>query len=175
MKFSALFYNLPLQISQLPLDFELSPSVYEFVDYGTVTTTVVNNPHKVGLNTSKKVALQNKHVVTPGDTRLVFSSITLNIPIDFSTKKKLKILVWSNYVNMPVKLTLQLNTTSDPTTDYSSNVIVTTTNGAWEDLTFDLTNINTSKTYKTIALIFNYASSSNFDVKYYFDNIRQES
>jgi hypothetical protein len=94
----------------------------------------------------------------------------MDAPIDFSTKKTFKVKVFSPKVG--TKLLLKVENQTDGTISFEKEVATTKAN-AWEELTFDYSGINTSKSYQKIVFIFDQTTvgdgSSNFT--YYFDDI----
>ena len=150
----------------LPLDFE-SPTVnYAFTDFDGGIATVVSNPNPGGINTSSKVV---KMVKNAGQT-WGGSYLTLDNPIDFSTKKTFKMKVFSPRVGAKVLLKVE---NKDNTSLNFQQEVATTTANAWEELTFDYSAINTANAYQHIVIIFDNGTmgdgSANFT--YLFDDI----
>lgn len=152
----------------LPVDFESSSLTYSFTDFGGGALTVINNPNSGGINTSVKVG---KMVKSAGEV-YGGSFLTLANPIDFSTKKTLRVKVFSPRIG--AKLLLKVENMSNGALNYEKEVATTTAN-AWEDLTFDYSGINTANTYQKVVLIFDLGTmgdgSANFT--FLFDDIRQ--
>lgn len=150
----------------LPLDFESTSLNYAFTDFNGGNVTIVNNPQKSGINTSNKVGkmVKNSGEVYGG------SYITLDQPIDFSTKKTFKVKVYSPRVG--AKLLLKVENLTNGGISYEKEVATTTAN-AWETLTFDYSGINTTNSYQKVVLIFDLGTvgdgSANFT--YLFDDI----
>ena len=151
----------------LPLDFESATLNYAFTDFDGGNVTVVNNPQQNGLNTSSKVA---KMVKSAGQT-WGGSYITLPNPIDFSTKKTVKMKVFSPRVG--AKVLLKVENLTNGGISFEKEVTTTVAN-AWEDLAFDYSAINTANTYQKVVLIFDNGTagdgSANFT--FLFDDIR---
>jgi len=150
----------------IPLDFESSTLNYAFTDFGGGNVTVINNPKVSGINTSSKVAkmIKNAGEVYGG------SFITLDNPINFSTKKIFKVKVYSPRVG--AKLLLKVENLTNGGISYEKEVATTTAN-AWEELTFDFSAINTGLSYQKVVFIFDLGTmgdgSANFT--YLFDDI----
>ncbi len=150
----------------LPMDFESSSLTYSFTDFNGGGTTVVNNPFKTGINTTNKVG---KMVKSAGEV-WGGSWIALGGPIDFSTKKTMKMKVYSPRVG--AKVLLKVENMTDGSISFEKEVSTTVAN-SWEELSFDFSTINTSKSYQKIVLIFELGTvgdgGPNFT--FYFDDI----
>jgi len=151
----------------LPLDFESTTLNYAFTDFSGGAVTVVSNPTKAGINTSDKVG---KMVKGAGDP-WAGSYITLDNPIDFSTKKTFKVKVYSPRVG--AKLLLKVENLTDGAVAFEKEV-TTTKAGEWEELTFDYSTINTAKSYQKVVLIFDLGITGDGSANYtfYFDDIK---
>lgn len=150
----------------LPLDFESSTLKYSFSDFDGGVVTVIANPQSGSINTSAKVA---KMVKNAGQT-WGGSFITLDNPIDFSTKKTFKIKVFSPRVG--AKVLLKVENLTDGGISFEKEVSTTKAN-AWEELSFDYSTINTAKSYQKIVLIFDNGTAGNGSANftYFFDDI----
>jgi hypothetical protein len=150
----------------LPLTFESTSLNYAFTDFNGGNVTVVANPNAAGINLSSKVA---KMVKGPGEV-YGGSYITLDKPIDFSAGKTVKVKVYSPRVG--AKLLFKVENLNDGGINFEKEVL-TTKAGAWEELTFDYSAINTTKSYQKVVVIFDLGTvgdgSSNFT--FYFDDI----
>ena len=150
----------------LPLTFESTSLNYAFTDFNGGNVTVVANPNAAGINLSSKVA---KMVKGPGEV-YGGSYITLDKPIDFSAGKTVKVKVYSPRVG--AKLLFKVENLNDGGINFEKEVL-TTKAGAWEELTFDYSTINTTKSYQKVVVIFDLGTvgdgSSNFT--FYFDDI----
>lgn len=142
---------LPTNVSPtdvvLPLDFESAVVNYAFTNFDGGVVTVLANPQSGGTNTSSKVAKMVKNAGQPWGG----SWIALSNPIDFSTKKTFHMKVYSPRVGANVLLKVE------NMTDGAINKEVTATTtvaNAWEDLTFDFSSIDVSKSYQKVVLIF---------------------
>jgi hypothetical protein len=151
----------------LPLTFESSALNYAFTDFSGGAVTVVANPSKTGINTSAKVG---KMVKGAGDP-WAGSYITLDNPIDFSTTKTFKVKVYSPRVG--AKLLLKVENLTDGNVNFEKEVATTKAN-EWEEITFDYSAINASRSYQKVVFIFDLGTvgdgSANFT--YYFDDIK---
>jgi hypothetical protein len=150
----------------LPLTFESTSLNYAFTNFNGGNVTVVANPNASGINLSGKVA---KMVKGAGEV-WGGSFITLDKPIDFSAGKTVKVKVFSPRVG--AKLLLKVENLTDGGISFEKEVL-TTKAGAWEELTFDYSAINTTKTYQKVVVIFDLGTvgdgSANFT--FYFDDI----
>jgi len=159
--------NVGPDVLGLPLDFESKTLTYLFTDFDGGNVTVVNNPFASGINTSSKVG---KMVKNPGQV-WGGSWISLAGPIDFSTKKIFKMKVYSPRVG--AKVLLKVENQNDGGINFEKEVTTTKAN-EWEELTFDYSAINTSKSYQKIVLIFDLGTvgdgSANFT--FLFDEIK---
>ena len=150
----------------LPLTFESTSLTYTFTDFGGGVVTVIPNPQSSGINTSSKVA---KMVKGTGEV-YGGSFITLDAPINFSTKKTFKVKVFSPRVG--AKLLLKVENLTNGGISFEKEVATTTAN-TWEELTFNYSAISTTDTYQKVVLIFDLGTmgdgSPNFT--YLFDDI----
>lgn len=152
----------------LPLDFESSTLTYTFTSFGGANSVVAANANSAGINTSNKVGK-----LTKGNGSEVWagSFIELSNPIDFSSMKKLKMKVWSPKANIVVKM--KLENFANNTINKEVDATLTTANG-WQELTFDFSSIDTSKTYQRVVVFFDFGVAGNGNV-YYFDDIKQSN
>ncbi|RCH55701.1 hypothetical protein DJ568_07395 [Mucilaginibacter hurinus] len=150
----------------IPLNFESTTLTYGFVDFEGGNSTVVDNPHKTGINQSNRVG---KMVKNAGQT-YGGSVLPLDHTVDFSTKKTFKMKVYSPRVGAKVLLKIENQTNGG--INFEKEVLTTQAN-AWEELTFDYSAINTANTYQKLVLIFDNGTmgdgSANFT--WFFDDI----
>jgi hypothetical protein len=152
----------------LPMNFELPPVVYNWINFdGGVATTVVN-PLSAGINTSLQVG---KMVKNPGQV-WGGSVISLAAPIPFAASGNVfKMKVLSPRVG--AKVLLKVENLTNGGIAFEKEVLTTVAN-AWEELTFDYGAINTANTYQKIVLIFELGTvgdgSPNFTFQ--FDDIK---
>ena len=152
----------------LPLNFEDGTLVYEFSNFDGGVITVVDNSQKTGINTSSKVG---KMVKNAGQT-WGGSVIKMGAPIDFSTNKVFMMKVFSPRVG--AKVLFKVENPTDGSISFEKEVITKVAND-WEDLAFDYTAIDASKTYQNIVLIFDNGTMGDGTANYtfLFDDIRQ--
>lgn len=151
----------------LPLDFESDNVSYTFTDFEGGVVTRIDNPDPSGANTSAKVAQMVKNTGEP----FAGSGIVMDAPIDFSTNKTFKMLVWSPKASTPVLLKVENSANGAISFEQSVN---TTTVAGWEELTFDFSGINTSEQYDRFTWIFENGTvgDGTADFTYFFDDIR---
>jgi hypothetical protein len=152
----------------LPLTFQSSTLNYAFVDFGSATTTVVNNPQSNGINTSTKVGKFEK---VNGAQTWAGSSILMDGPINFAVQKKIKMKVWSPAVGKTVKLKLEILNAGNPDPTNIERDATTTVANAWEELTFDFNGINNANNYRRVVVFFDFGSTA--ASTFYFDDIIQ--
>ena len=157
----------PTNVLGIPLDFESTTLNYAFTDFSGGAATVVTNPNKSGINTSNKVG---KMVKGAGDP-WAGSYIALDNPIDFSAGKTFKVKIHSPRVG--AKLLLKVENLTDGGIAFEKEM-TTTKAGEWEELTFDYSAINTSKSYQKVVLIFDLGTVGDGSANYtfYFDDIK---
>jgi len=147
-----------------PLDFETG--TYTITNFDGGALTVIDNPQSSGINTSTKVA----RMVKNAGQLWAGSYITLDNPIDFSTKKIFKMKVYSPKAG--TKVLLKVENPSDNTIFYEKEVTTTLAN-QWEELLFDYTKIDITKSYRNVVVIFDLGTmgdgSANFT--YLLDDI----
>lgn len=151
----------------LPVDFEDPTQPYPFINFDGGNSTVVDNPQKVGINTTNKVA---KMVKSAGQV-WGGSVLGLGSPIDFSVNKIFRMKVWSPRVG--AKVLLKVENAANGSISYEQEVATTIANG-WEDMVFNYSAINTANQYQNLVLIFDLGTngdgSANFT--WYYDDIR---
>ena len=151
----------------LPLDFQSTTLTYAFTDFNGGNVTIIDNPQVNGINTSTKVGKMVKNADQPWGG----SWIGLANPMDFSVNKTFKMKVYSPRVG--AKVLLKVENLTDGGISYQVEVPTTVAN-TWEDLTFDYSAIDASKSYQKVVLIFDNGTmgdgSANFT--FLFDDIR---
>src|ERR1035437_1828476 len=161
----------------LPIDFETAAVNYFFGTFGGGQQfATVANPNLIGLNTS---ALVGKF--TKGTDSWSGTYSPLDVPINFSYGKKIKVLVYNPAAaNIGKKLNVELEWyVGDPGPANPWNAILRaplTTSGAWEELVFDFSTIPTIPTsplprFTQLVLRFNDAASGTGEIVY-VDNFR---
>lgn len=177
------FYKAPsaAQSIQLPLDFESSTLTYTWsgfgdVGFGPIPATVITNPDKSGLNVSNKVVKIEK---TAGAQVWAGASLNLDVPIDFTKGKKVKVSVWSPKVGAKILYKMEVSTSpkdgnGNPTVFIEVQATTTVANG-WEVLTFDLSTaagFNVANLYDRVILFPDFGVAGTGTI-YYFDDIKQ--
>ena len=149
-----------------PIDFESFTINYGFGNFGNAEAMVIDNPDASGLNTTAKVG----QLVKPaGAETWAGSLLTLGNPIDFSSKKLFYMKVWSPKAGAIVKL--KAENIDDGAIALEIDVPTTVAN-AWEELTFDFSDIDVSQSYQKVVVFFDFGNPGD-DATYYFDDIRQ--
>lgn len=147
----------------LPVTFETVSPI--FGNFGGATSTVVNNPSKTGINVSAKVGQLFKNA---GSEVWAGTIIDMALPIDFSSKKIFKVKVWSPKAGIIVKL--KIENLTDANTNAEVDATCTVAN-AWQELSFDFSAKDLSKSYQRIALFFDFGNAGT-GVNYFFDDIQ---
>ncbi len=151
----------------LPVDFEDPNQPYPFINFDGGNSSVIDNPHKTGLNTSPKVGRMVKNPGQPWGG----SVLALGEPINFSVNKIFRMKVWSPRVG--AKVLLKVENPTNGSIAYEQEVATTLAN-TWEDMVFDYSAINTANSYQNLVLIFDLGTngdgSANFT--WYYDDIR---
>ncbi len=152
--------------TELPIEFEIFDAS-TFIGFGGASAEVIDNPDTDG-NSSAKVGKIVKDVpeIWAGTV------ITTSTPIDFSNKKLIKMDVWSPRVGG--KVLLKLENLTDGGIFFEKEA-TTVGNGAWEEVIFDLSDIDTSKEFQKVVLFFDFGTvgSGGDDWTFYIDNIKQ--
>lgn len=129
----------------LPIDFE--SGTFNITNFDGGLLTVIDNPQSSGSNTSVKVAQMIKNAGEPW----AGSYITLDNSIDFSTKKIFKMKVYTPKVG--TKVLLKVENPIDNKIYYEIEVTTKLAN-QWEDLQFDYSKIDITKSYRNLVIIF---------------------
>lgn len=148
----------------LPIDFENPTLNYAFTDFGNAVTTVVDNPHSTGINTSSRVG---QSIKSPGAEVWAGTIITLDEPIDFSVLNHFKVKVWSPAAGVTVKL--KIENLADANINHEVDQ-VTTVAGDWEYLTYDFSGVDLAQEYSKVIFFFNFGVVGAGDT-YFFDDI----
>ena len=151
---------------ELPIDFEIFDSSV-FQGFGGASNAVIDNPDTNG-NDSAKVG----QIIKGAPEVWAGNVITLSAPIDFSAKKVIKMNVWSPRPGG--QILLKVENLDDGDINYESSA-VTLGNSAWEEVSFDLSAIDTGNTYQKIVLFFDIGTTGDgsSDWTFYIDNIKQ--
>ncbi len=150
----------------LPLDFESNVLDYTFVDFDGGVAEVIDNPQSSGINTSSKVT---RMVKNPGQV-WGGSYLSLDGPIDFSASKTFKMKAYS--IKAGTKVLLKVENKDDSSVNFEKEVTMTKVN-EWEELSFDYSAIDDSKSYHNIVIIFDLGTQGDGTANYtfYFDDI----
>jgi hypothetical protein len=151
---------------ELPIDFEVFDSS-KFIGFGGASATVVDNPDTNG-NISSKVG----QVIKGGPEVWAGDVVITSAPIDFSTKKIIKLDVWSPRPGG--KLVFKLENLDDANINIEKEVTLQG-NSAWEEVTIDFSDIDVSKTYQKLVWFFDFGTvgTGGSDWTFYVDNIKQ--
>ena len=157
----------------LPIDFDNAFISYFFGTFGGGQQfSTVDNPSTTGLNTSAKVGK-----FTKGFEGWSGTYSPLNVPIDFSVGKKIKVLAYNpDPALIGVKMNMELESATDgnPANGVAVLKVPFTTSGMWEELVFDysaIAGIPANAKFNQLVLRFN----DTFDgagAVFYIDNIR---
>ncbi|WP_281240217.1 putative Ig domain-containing protein [Flavobacterium praedii] len=149
---------------KLPLDFETG--TFAFVDFDGGAAITVANPNKTGINTTTTVAKMVKGAGQPW----AGSKLKMASPVDFSTKKIIKVKVWSPVAGK--KLLLKFEGAGAA----FEKEAATTAANTWEELTFDYTGVaGVNNLNDNMVFIFDLGTVGDGSVNstYYFDEITQ--
>lgn len=149
---------------ELPINFEIFDAS-KFIGFGGASATVVDNPDTNG-NISSKVG----QIIKGGPEVWAGNVIITSAPIDFSTKKIIKLDVWSPRAGG--KLLLKLENLNDANINIEKEVTLQGT-GSWEEVLIDFSDIDTSIEYQKLVWFFDIGTvgdgSANWT--FYVDNI----
>ncbi|MCF8366953.1 MAG: hypothetical protein K9H16_14285, partial [Bacteroidales bacterium] len=152
----------------LPIDFESFTVNYMFENFGSAESTVIDNPDASGINSSARVAQMLK---ASGAETWAGSLLTLENPIDFSTKKLFKVKVWSPKSGAVVKFKVENLDNNEIALEVDAT---TSVSNAWEELSYDFSAINMAEEYQKVVIFFDFGNVGD-DAIYYFDDIKQAS
>lgn len=141
--------------------FNYETGTFAFTDFGGGAATVISNPQSNGINTSAKVGQMIKGApeVWGG------SWIDYGTPLDFTKYKTVKMKVYSPRIGVPVLFKVENKTDGN----ISKEIIVNTTKAnQWEELTFDFSSIDATKSYQKVVLIFDMGTAGNGSANYTF-------
>lgn len=152
----------------LPVNFESTSVAYNFIDFDGGNTTVMSNPHMNGINTSATVAQMIK-----GPNGQIWGGTILNLenPIDFSISQTPTMKVWSPRVG--ARVIFKVETSVGALTSFEKEDTLTVAN-AWEELSFDFSGIDDTKSYDKIVIIFDLGvqGDGSSDFTFYVDDIQ---
>lgn len=157
----------------LPIDFDNAFISYSFGTFGGGQAfAIVANPSATGLNTSAKVGK-----FTRGYENWSGTSSPLNVPMDFATGNKIKVLVYNpdaTLIGKKLNVELEKAVGGTPATGVGILKVALTKSGAWEELVFDFSTIPAiTATAKFNQLVFRFNDSfTGAGAIIYIDNIR---
>lgn len=153
---------------ELPIDFEVFDAS-KFIGFGGASASVVDNPDTNG-NISAKVG----QIVKGGPETWAGDVIITSAPMDFSSKKVIKLDVWSPRVGG--KLLFKLENLDDPNINIEKEVTLQG-NSEWEEVLIDFSDIDLSQTYQKLVWFFDFGTvgDGSADWTFYVDNIKQVS
>ncbi|NVJ88413.1 MAG: carbohydrate-binding protein [Flavobacteriaceae bacterium] len=158
------------QEMSLPFDFESFPVTSDFnnFDGGTAKVVDVVAPFNIG-NSSTKMA----KIVRDGGQPWSGSYINLTNPLDFSTNKYIMLNVWTD---AQIGTSMQIKLERQNGAGFFEIATPTTTNGEWETLIWDFSQLGAT-TYDKLIFMFdigNIGNGSNTST-FYFDDVQQTS
>lgn len=148
----------------LPIDFESTMIDYTFEAFGNTSANVLENPDASGINTSSQVA---QLIKSDGAETWGGAFLQLPDPIDLSSMTEMEIKAWSP--KSGIKVLLKLENATQGSIFHEVQVVNTKAN-EWELLSFDLSGIDTSKTYQKIVIFFDFDVPGDGST-YFFDDI----
>lgn len=151
----------------LPIGFESTTLVYNFVGFEGADSSIQPNPLTTGINPTQRVM---RSIKTPGAQFFAGTALSLDAPIDFSTSQKFRMKVLSPKSGIPVKVRLEdQNNTAGIEIDAS-----TTTLDEWEELEWDFSSVyNPGINYVRVVVFFEFVVDLPGDGStYYFDDIQ---
>lgn len=147
----------------LPFTFEtVSP---KFEAFGGTAFEILANPKSEGINTSTKVAK-----ITKTATSEVWGGVAVLLPqnFDFSSKKQIKVKVWSPIAGAVVRL--KIENATDAAVFIEKDQTISKAN-TWEELTWDLGEAKPN-TYSKLAFFMDFGKQRAGE--FLFDDMKQE-
>ena len=160
---TVLFTSVALlaQEPQIPIDFELVDSTYQFNDFAGGVASIIANPDASGINTSANVGQMVKFAgeVYGGST------LILGGAIDFAGNNAIGMKVWANKVGASVTFKLEGPSPVEVTA-------TTTVANEWEELRYSFAGL-TGLEYTAITIIYELGTvgDGSADFTMYFDDI----
>lgn len=147
----------------LPFTFETQEP--KFDAFGNVSFAFLANPQSNGINTSAKVARITK---TAGSE--VWGGVVTQLPatLDFSTRKQIKVKVWSPIAGAVIRL--KIENATDTGVFIEKDQTVSTAN-TWQELTWDFSEAKAG-TFSKIAFFMDFGQQRAGE--FLFDDMRQE-
>ena len=157
--------------TELPIDFEIFDANV-FQGFGGASNAIIDNPDTNG-NSSAKVG----QIVKGGPEVWAGNVITLSAPIDFSSKKAIKMDVWSPRAGGNVILKIE---NLDDSGIAIEKVATTVGNSSWEEVIFNFTDNEAdliANTYQKLVFFFDFGTvgDASTDWTFYIDNIKQST
>ena len=156
-----------------PIDFENASVNYFFGTFGGGQAfATVANPSATGLNLSAKVGK-----FTKGYDGWSGTYSPLDLPIDFSLGKKIKVLIYNPdaaQIGLKINMELEFATGGTPANGVAVLKMPITTSGAWEEIIFDYSSISgipDGTKFNQLVLRFNDTFNGAGGV-FYIDNLR---
>jgi PKD repeat protein len=153
----------PVNTPNLPFTFETQEP--KFDAFGNVSFAVLANPQSNGINTSGKVARITKVAASE-----VWGGVVVALPqnLDFSTRKQIKVKVWSPIAGAVVRL--KIENATDAAVFIEKDQTITQAN-TWQELTWDFSEAKPN-TYSKIAFFMDFGQQRAGE--FLFDDMRQE-
>lgn len=153
----------PTTTPNLPFTFETQEP--KFDAFGNVSFVILANPQSNGINTSTKVAK-----ITKTASSEVWGGVVVALPqnLDFSSKKQIKVKVWSPIAGAVVRL--KIEKADDATVFIEKDQTVSQAN-TWQELTWDLADAK-ANTYSKVAFFMDFGQQRAGE--FLFDDMRQE-
>lgn len=160
------FDDIEQTVNPLSITFENATTLSAF---GNAAASLEVNPDQTGINTSAGVGKFEK---TNGAETWAGVAISQDMPLDFSSLKKVKMKVWSPQAGIPVLLKFEKAGDNQVAME---KIQTTTVANAWEELTYDYSDvIDSSVNYQTPVVFFNFGAMGDGSI-YYFDDIKQSN
>ena len=150
----------------LPVGFENTNANYNIVGFEGADSTIETNPDQSGINTSSTVV---KTIKTVGALFYAGTTLSLNVPIDFSPSESIAIKTWSPKANIPVRVKLE-NSDGSQFVELDVN---TTVNNQWEELVWDFSGMTAGINFTKVIVFFEFIDPLAGDGStYYYDDIK---
>ncbi|WP_116125525.1 PKD domain-containing protein [Lewinella sp. IMCC34183] len=157
-------------VNELPVGFESEEVDYALSAFGGAAVAIIDNPDVSGENMSARVGEFFKE---EGSQTWAGAVTEFPTPIDFTTRQKLSMKVWSPAAGIPVMLKVENGSDGDIFIEMTEN---TTVANAWETLTFDYAGAEAdpdlTRDYSKVGVFFNFGNAGT-GTTYYFDDITQ--
>ncbi|TWO34041.1 T9SS type A sorting domain-containing protein [Seonamhaeicola sediminis] len=158
----------PVENTGLPFDFETTPVTADFEDFdgGTGTVEAVSGPRTIG-NSSANLA----KIVRNGGAVWAGSKLTLNEPLNFSTKGYITLKIWTDApIGTTVKMKLEQGSPAVSAYDLDR---VTTKTGEWETLSWNFSGLGITA-FDRLAFMFDFGNLGDGTATstFYFDDVQ---